>query len=160
MALKATTPAPDFTLPSTEGPDFTLSQTAAGKPLILYFYPKDFTRGCTKEACEFRDQFEFFRKQDIPVWGISRDSVETHHRFRQHHKLPFHLLADEQGTVASLYKATVPLLPLTLRVTYLLDKHHTIVGVYDNMFGAEKHIQQMIDTIRQGSHAADHALKL
>lgn len=150
MALKENTTAPDFTLPSTEGGDFTLSKQAKNKPLILYFYPKDFTRGCTKEACEFRDQFAFFRKQDIAVYGISRDSVATHHRFREEYKLPFHLLADEDGKVAKQYDATIPLLPVTIRVTYLLDKEHRVAASFEKLFGAEVHIQEMVNKIKEG----------
>lgn len=151
MPLQENTYAPDFTLPSTEGQDFSLSNSAKGQPLILYFYPKDFTRGCTRQACEFRDQFQFFRSQDIMVLGISRDSVETHHKFRAAHKLPFHLLADEDGKVASLYKASIPLIPVTRRITYLLDAEHCIVGSFEKMFGAEAHIQEMIDRIKSES---------
>lgn len=147
MPLKENVQAPDFTLPSTEGKDFSLSRTVANKPLILYFYPKDFTNVCTKEACEFRDQFAFFREQEILVYGISRDNIETHERFRAQYKLPFHLLADEAGDVAKLYKATIPLLPVTRRITYLLDRDHQVAGVYEQMFGYEEHIRQMIDKV-------------
>ena len=150
MALKENTPAPDFTLGSTSGKPFTLSKDAAGKPLIIYFYPKDFTSGCTKEACEFRDSFEFFKDTKIDVYGISRDSVETHHKFRKAHNLPFHLLADEDGRVADLYKASVPLINFTKRITYLLDKNHRIAGVYQNLFGAKKHIHEMIAKVKAG----------
>ena len=149
MPLKENTPAPDFTLPSTEGKNFTLSKDAAGKPLVLYFYPKDFSRVCTKEACEFRDQFAFFRHQQIQVYGISRDGIETHQRFRKQHELPFHLLADEAGEVAKLYKATIPLIPLTRRVTYLLDANHKIAAAFEKMFGFEEHIQQMIEQVNK-----------
>ncbi len=78
-----------------------------GKPCILYFYPRDFTPGCTREACGFRDQFAEFRGLDIDVTGISRDSVATHLKFKETHRLPFELLADEQGEVATLYKAAI-----------------------------------------------------
>lgn len=149
MPLPLNSSAPDFSLPSTTGSTFTLSQSAKGRPLVLYFYPKDFSRVCTKEACEFRDQFQFFRGQQIEIIGISRDNIETHHRFRKAFELPFHLLADEQGHVASLYKASVPLLPLTRRITYLLDAQHGIAGAFEKMFGYEAHIQQMIDKVQQ-----------
>ena len=149
MPLSEKSPAPNFTLPSTTGENLNLSDLK-GQPLILYFYPKDFTPGCTKEACEFRDQFAFFRNQQIQVWGISRDSIATHERFRQAYKLPFHLLADEQGEVAKLYKAIIPLIGVTRRVTYLLDRDHTIVGVFEKMFGHEEHIQQMVARVQEG----------
>lgn len=149
MPLKEQSPAPDFTLPSTEEKPFTLSKDAKGKPLILFFYPKDFTRVCTREACEFRDQFQFFRNQHIQVLGISRDTVETHQRFRKENKLPFHLLADEKGDVARLYKASIPLLSLSRRITYLLDENHRIAAAFEKMFGDEEHIQQMIEKVNK-----------
>lgn len=150
MALKEHTTAPDFTLDSTSGKPFSLHTSAAGKPLILYFYPKDFTSGCTKEACEFRDSFAFFRDTHIDVYGISRDSVETHHKFREAHNLPFDLLADEDGKVADLYDASIPLIKFTKRITYLLDKNHRIAGVYQNLFGSSKHIHEMIRQVKEG----------
>ena len=150
MALKENTQAPDFNLESTSGFPFTLSKQAAGKPLILYFYPKDFTPGCTKEACEFRDTFEFFRDLDIDIYGISRDSVETHQKFKTAHNLPFELLADENGKVADLYDASLPFINFTKRITYLLNKDHQIAGVYQNLFGSRKHIHEMINKVKEG----------
>ncbi len=149
MALKENAKAPDFELQSTSGNAFSLNKNASGKPLIIYFYPKDFTPGCTKEACEFRDSFEFFNDLDIDIYGISRDSVATHHEFRKTHQLPFHLLADEDGKVADLYGASVPLINFTKRITYLLDKNHRIAGVYQNLFGARKHIKEMIKKVKE-----------
>ncbi|MGK7390736.1 MAG: peroxiredoxin [Candidatus Cyclobacteriaceae bacterium M2_1C_046] len=148
MSLKINKKAPDFTLPSTEGKDFTLSKDAAGKPLILYFYPKDFTKVCTKEACEFRDQFETFKDLDIMIYGISTDDIETHQRFRKQHQLPFHLLADPKGEVSRLYKAKVPILNMSKRITYLIDKEHKIQAAYKEMFGFEGHIRNMVEELR------------
>ena len=150
MALPLHSIAPDFTLPSTAGEPFTLSKTAANKPLILYFYPKDFTPGCTKEACKFRDTFSFFRDVNIDVYGISRDTLSTHYEFKKAHQLPFELLADEDGQVADSYKATVPLIRFTKRITYLLDAQHRVSAVYTNLFGAKKHIHDMIEQVKAG----------
>jgi peroxiredoxin Q/BCP len=152
MPLKTGDQAPDFTLPSTRGSDFSLRIHATGKPLILYFYPKDFTSVCTKEACEFRDAFSFFRELDVAIIGISSDNVETHRRFKAVHALPFELLADEQGKVASLYKAIIPVLRVTRRVTYLLDQEQTVAAVYENLFAADKHVRTMIEKLKAGSH--------
>jgi thioredoxin-dependent peroxiredoxin len=149
MALKVHQQAPDFSLPSTDGSLFTLSESARGQGLILYFYPKDFTPGCTKEACEFRDQFELFRDLEIPVLGISMDSVVTHQKFRETHRLPFHLLADTEGEVCKLYDALIPIVKMPKRVTYLLDKNHKIAAVYSQLFGAEEHVRQMITQMQQ-----------
>ena len=150
MPLKVNDKAPDFTLPSTSGKNFTLNIDGHGKPLILYFYPKDFTPGCTAEACEFRDTFSFFKELNIEVIGISRDDVETHLKFRQSHNLPFELLADLKGDVAEKYKATLPLINFTRRITYLLNKEHKIIEVYENLFASTKHIHHMIEKVKKG----------
>ncbi|NJL15082.1 MAG: peroxiredoxin [Microscillaceae bacterium] len=144
MALQVGSKAPDFTLPATGGLSFTLSQEAAGQAVILYFYPKDFTPGCTAEACDFRDNIAQFSDLSIPVFGISRDSVLTHEKFKEKYQLPFALLADESGRVAKAYQALIPLIGLTKRITYLLDKNHQIAAVYESMFGAKQHIKAMI----------------
>lgn len=148
MALKKGDKAPSFSLESTSGGDFSLSADAAGKPLIVYFFPKDFTPGCTKEACEFRDTFSVFRELDIDVVGISRDDIKTHHEFRKAHKLPFHLLSDPKGEVAEMYKASIPLINFTRRITYLLDRSHHIVAVYENLFAAGNHIKEMVEAVK------------
>ena len=153
MALKPGSKAPDFTLASTSGRNFSFHRDHAGKPAILYFYPKDFTPVCTAEACEFRDTFDFFRDSDMDVFGISRDDVPTHQRFKEAHKLPFELLADVDGKVAAKYKATVPILKFTRRITYLLDKDHTIVAAYENLFASAKHVEEMVKRIRSGAVA-------
>ncbi len=143
MPLSLQQQAPDFALPSTAGTRFRLSETMKNKPCILYFYPKDFTPSCTKEACEFRDEFAQFRGLNIHVIGISRDSIETHLRFKETYKLPFELLSDEKGEVATLYKANILFLPLTRRITYMLDRNHRVAAVYEDMFAAHKHIAAM-----------------
>ncbi|MEL6538260.1 MAG: peroxiredoxin [Bacteroidota bacterium] len=144
MTLKKGEKAPDFTLPSSTGEKFTLSKDRAGQPVILYFYPKDFTRVCTEEACEFRDAFQDFRDLDVDVIGISRDTVETHQKFKEKHKLPFELLADVQGGVAKKYKASMPVFGMSRRITYLLDENHVVKAVIENMFSAKKHLQTML----------------
>ncbi|SFC00369.1 peroxiredoxin Q/BCP [Flexibacter flexilis DSM 6793] len=143
MPLSINEQAPDFSLPTSDGQIFSLS-AIKGKPCILYFYPKDFSRVCSAEACEFRDNFAELRGLDVAVYGISRDDVATHARFRKAHQLPFELLADTDGKVAEAYKALVPIIKLTRRITYLLDSEHKIVAVYENMFNARNHIQRML----------------
>lgn len=152
MAIKIGTTAPEIKLPSTSGNVFELSTDKKDKPLIVYFYPKDFTSGCTAEACEFRDMFAYFKGLDIEVIGISRDSVETHLKFKAAHKLPFELLADVDGKVAKSYDALIPILKLTKRVTYLLDKQHRVLGAFEDNFAATKHIDEMIKKIKNGSN--------
>ena len=149
MALKINDKAPDFTLPSTEGRSISLSKDCAGKAVILYFYPGDFTRVCTKEACEFRDVFPTINETGIMIYGISTDSLESHHRFRQQFRLPFHLLSDEKGAVSKLFKAKMPLLNISKRITYLLDENHRIKAVYQGIFEAQGHIHSMKEALRK-----------
>lgn len=144
MALKTGTKAPQIKLKSTAGKDFSLKDDMSGKACIIYFYPKNFTPGCTEEACSFRDAFSEFRGLDIPIFGISRDSLKSHLKFKKAHNLPFDLLSDSDGSVCRTYDALVPLLGIPKRVTYLLDKEHKITAAYQDLFGVRKHIEQMI----------------
>ena len=149
MALSLGAKAPDFILPSTSNKTITLSKDLAGKAVILYFYPKDFTGVCTAEACEFRDQFESFRELDVPVFGISRDDIATHEKFKKTHRLPFELLSDESGKVCKAYDALIPLIKMPKRVTYLLDQDHRIAGVFSDMFESKGHIESMLKKLRK-----------
>lgn len=148
MTLSLGTKAPDFKLSATSGLSLSLSENFLGKSLILYFYPKNFTPGCTAEACEFRDQFESFRKLEIPVLGISRDTISSHENFKRIHKLPFELLSDLDGKVCKSYDALIPLLKMPKRITYLLDQNHKIAGVFNDMFESKKHIESMLKKLR------------
>lgn len=148
MPLKEGKKAPDFTLPSTSGEDFTLSIDQKNEPCILYFYPKDFTSGCTSQACSFRDHFETFSGLNIDIYGISTDSIATHHKFIKEYNLPFELLSDEAGKVIRKYDARIGFIGVTRRVTYLLDKNHIIKSVYENMFGAKEHIKMMLKEVQ------------
>ncbi|MEM6844199.1 MAG: peroxiredoxin [Bacteroidota bacterium] len=151
MPLKVPQSVPDFSLPSTSGSTFKLSRDLANQPGIIYFYPKDFTPGCTQEACSFRDSFSVFRDLNITVVGISRDSIESHQKFKKQHRLPFELLSDRDGSVAKKYGALVPFLKVVRRITYLIDANHKIAAVYEDMFGAEKHIKQMIAAVERSA---------
>ncbi|WPR76607.1 peroxiredoxin [Algoriphagus sp. NG3] len=149
MALKTGSTAPEFRLKSTGGKTINSSVDLKGKAFILYFYPKDFTKGCTAEACEFRDQFEAFRDLDIPVLGISKDDIETHERFKKEHKLPFDLLSDPSGEVCKSYDALIPLIKMPKRVTYLIDKDHKIAAVFSDMFESKGHIEAMLKKLQK-----------
>lgn len=95
-------PAPDFELPATGGKSFRLSR-AKGSPLVLYFYPKDNTPGCTTEGQQFRDLYPEFQKLGCPIYGASRDSMKSHESFKAKMRFPFELLSDAEETVCKLY---------------------------------------------------------
>lgn len=152
MALKNGTKAPEINLESTSGERFVLSKTMKGQACIIYFYSKDFTPGCTREACAFRDEFSAFRNLEVPVFGISRDPVSTHQRFKKQHGLPFELLSDRTGATCKKYQALVPVIGLPKRITYLIDRQGKIAASYQDMFGAADHIDQMIKVLKNPNH--------
>lgn len=102
MTVEVGTTAPDFTLPASNGDSVSLADYR-GKYVVLYFYPKDMTPGCTTQACDFRDQYEKFSELDAVILGVSPDSVDRHNKFIEKHELPFLLLADEDHQVAETY---------------------------------------------------------
>jgi peroxiredoxin Q/BCP len=114
--------APDFTLPSQSGEMVSLKDFLGEKVVILYFYPKDDTPGCTKEACAFRDEHEEFGKLDAEVIGVSSDSVESHRRFAEKHDLSFTLLSDGGGKVRRMYGVPNTFGVFPGRVTYVIDE--------------------------------------
>ena len=118
--LKPGTRAPEFTLPDEDGRKTTLSDLLASGPLILYFYPADFTPGCTKEACDIRDLHGQLSGVGLQVVGVSPQDAESHRRFRERHQLPFKLLCDEDKEVIRRYDADGPLGIGVRRVTYLI----------------------------------------
>jgi len=143
MPLKKDQKAPAFSLPSTSGDQFVLADHT-GEPVVLFFYPKNFTTVCTKEVCEFRNAFADFRDLKVKVFGISQDTIASHLKFKKENALPFELLSDAKGKIAKLYKATIPVIGMNRRVTYLLGEDHKIKGVFEDMFSAGKHVEAML----------------
>ena len=139
--------APDFTLPS-QSKEMVRLNDFLGKPVVLFFYPKDNTPGCTKEVCAFRDDFEEFGKLDADVIGISSDSVESHRAFAEKHDLPFALLSDEGGKVRKLYGAPNTLGLFPGRVTYVLDEHGVVRHIFSSQLGVERHVQEAVNALR------------
>ena len=127
--------APDFTLQADDEREVSLSDFQ-GKRLVLYFYPKDGTPGCTREATEFRDLMKEFEKEDIVILGVSKDSVKSHQNFKQKHDLPFILLSDPEGKVLDLYgvwkeKSLYGRTFMgTERTTFLIDEKRIITKIY------------------------------
>lgn len=122
--------APEFSLPGSDGAVHTLS-AYRGRKVVLYFYPKDGTPGCTKEACSIRDNFSAIKEQGIAVFGISFDSPESHRDFQAKHALPFTLLSDRERSVAKAYGAGGFLFPK--RKTFLIDENGVIVKIYEHV---------------------------
>lgn len=123
--LKAGDMAPDFTAPLTDGSAFTLSKSLDKAPIVLYFYPKDFTPGCTKEACALRDAFPRFQDYKAMILGVSYDSVQKHKEFTEKHKLPFPLASDSDKKVAKAFG--VDGLLFAQRATFIVGKDQTIL---------------------------------
>ncbi len=140
--LHEKTPAPDFSLPDQDGKMHHLHDYA-GSWLVLYFYPKDDTPGCTKEACSFRDNFMEYTKKGIAVLGISKDSVKSHKKFEEKYELPFTLLSDPEKTTIQAYeswgekKFMGRLFSGILRMTFLIDPKGVIQKVYENVKPSE-----------------------
>lgn len=145
MSLKEGDRAPDFTLPDGEGNEITLSQFR-GQTVVLYFYPRDNTPGCTKEACGFRDRYDEFQQHDIAVLGISTDDAKAHQKFTKKHSLPFPLLCDTDAQVATAYEA------------YGLKKFmgREFMGGFRKTFiiDAEGNIQKIYPKVKPEPHAA------
>ncbi len=146
--------APDFTLPSSTGENISLKQYKGKKTVILYFYPKDETPGCTKEACEFRDHSAEFEQHNVVILGVSTDPIESHIKFRDKHHLPFPLLTDEDAAVAKLFgvykmKNLYGKKYLGIeRTTFIIDKTGRIAQIYPKV-KVEGHIQDLIEFVRE-----------
>ncbi|MGZ3582091.1 MAG: peroxiredoxin, partial [Ktedonobacterales bacterium] len=114
--------APDFALPTQGGTLVRLSDFLGKQAVVLYFYPKDNTRGCTAEACAFRDSYEVFKDAGAEVIGVSSDSEESHQQFATQHRLPFVLLSDRDGELRKRYGVPTTFGLVPGRVTYIIDK--------------------------------------
>lgn len=115
-------------------------------PLVIYFYPKDFTGVCTKEACQFRDIYDVLRKDfGAELIGVSRDSEESHERFKAEHRLPFRLIADRAGTLSKAFgvERLWGLIPFVKRVTFVADKAGVIRGVFHHELDAARHVRDV-----------------
>ncbi len=129
-------PAPDFALPGDDGRMVKLSDYKGKQPVVLYFYPKDESPGCTKEACTFRDNLADFKKAGIEVLGVSVDSVEAHQKFKQKENLNFPLLSDEKKDVTKQY-GVLGASGVANRVTFVIDKTGTVRKIYHDVAPAE-----------------------
>ena len=142
MPISSGIPAPDFELLDDTNTQRKLSDYQ-GKNVVLYFYPADDTPGCTKEACNFRDDYSAYEKADVVILGVSPDDATSHARFRRKFQLPFPLLADEGHKVCELYgvwgtkKAFGKEYEGVIRTTFLIDENGNIVNVFENVRPSE-----------------------
>jgi peroxiredoxin Q/BCP len=147
-------PAPDFSLPSTTGEPISLKQYKGKKTVVLYFYPKDETPGCTKEACSFRDLREDFEKAGAVILGVSNDPLDAHQKFREKHKLPFDLLADEDALVSKAYgvykqKNLYGKKYLGIeRTTFIIDRTGRIAQIYPKV-KVDGHVPDVLEFLRE-----------
>ncbi|MBY8878105.1 peroxiredoxin [Actinacidiphila acidipaludis] len=148
MSLQVGETAPDFTLPDQSGAPVTLSEKLADRVVVLYFYPKDNTRGCTAEACSFRDNYECFSDAGAEVIGISSDSVESHEKFAGRHELPFILLSDKDRAVRKQYGATT-LGVVPGRITFVIDRDGVIRHTFSSMANIGPHVEEALRVVRE-----------
>ncbi len=141
--LEPGTAAPDVSAPNQDGKLVKLSDFK-GSPVLLFFYPKDDTPGCTKEACALRDAYTKYQKQGIVILGVSKQDPASHKAFIEKHKLPFDLLADEDGSVAKAFDVKrVPLFGWFKRQSVLLDADHKVVKFFDDV-DPNKHAEEVL----------------
>ena len=154
MTISAGTIAPDFTLPDENGVELTLS-AFRGQKVILYFYPRDDTPGCTAEACHVRDDYAAYEKLGEKILGVSPNSVKSHGKFKSKYQLPFTLLADEEHKVCELYgvwgrkKFMGKEFDGVFRTTFLIDRDGLIEKVFKNV-KPEPHSQELLDELAKG----------
>ena len=138
-------PAPEFSVTAHDGMKLTMSELK-GKPVVVYFYPKDETPGCTKEACAFRDAFDALSKQGVVLIGVSSDTDESHRAFAEHHKLPFHLVSDGDGKLAKKFGVGTTL-GFTQRQSFVIGADGNMKKIYRSVDVAV-HAQQIQDDLK------------
>lgn len=150
MALQINDTCPSFKLPNQFGEIIDSAQLIGTKILVVYFYPKDDTPGCTKEACSFRDAYEEFKDLGCEVVGISSDSVADHKKFAEKHRLSFNLLADTAKEVRKTFGVPGNLFGLIPgRVTYIIDLNGKVRGIYNSQTNPLGHIEQALELVKK-----------
>lgn len=141
--------APDFTLLSQTGEEVNLRKVLESSEVVLYFYPKDNTPGCTTEAKAFRDSYEVFREMGAEVMGVSSDSVDSHNGFAERCQLPFRILSDAGGKVRKLYGVPSSLGLFPGRVTYIIDRGGAVRHVFSSQTSPGKHVEEAMKVLRE-----------
>ena len=139
---------PDFELPDQNGNRFTFNDHLGKGKIVLYFYPKDETPGCTKETCEFRDNYQAFTDAGAEVIGISADSVQSHKNFSEKYNLPFNLLSDSENKVRKLFGVAKTLGIIPGRVTFVIDENGVVLYIFNSQFRFNEHIKKTLKIIR------------
>ncbi len=142
-------PAPDVSFQQTDGSTVSLKSLFGERALVLFFYPKDNTSGCTAEACSFRDSYEDFKSAGADVIGVSADGASSHEDFKGRYKLPFTLLTDVKGEAAKQFgvKKTLGLLPG--RVTFVIDRQGNVVHRFESQLKATKHVDEALEVVKR-----------
>ncbi len=148
MSVKIGDTAPDFTLSSQSEDMVSLHDLLGRKAVVLFFYPKDGTPGCTMESCAFRDSYEDFKDAGAEVVGISSDGVASHQEFAGRHNLPFLLLSDEGGKIRSLYGVSATLGVFPGRVTYLVGKDGVVRNIFSSQLDIQRHVDESLKILR------------
>jgi peroxiredoxin Q/BCP len=149
MAIAVGDKCPEFTLKDQNNSDFDIKSVLGKKIIVLYFYPKDGTPGCTAEACSFRDSYEDFKDLGCEVIGISSDTAKRHAEFAEKNRLSFTLLADTKKAVRKLFDVPTNLFGLIPgRVTYIIDKKGIVRHIYNSLTNAAGHIEESINTVK------------
>jgi len=140
---------PAFTLKDQNGNAFDISSVAGVKNLVIYFYPKDDSPDCTKEACYFRDLFEVFNEADALIIGISSQSVESHKKFAEKYRLTYTLLSDEGNKIRNLFGVPTSFFGLLPgRVTYIVDKEGKVLYIFDSQINATQHVDEALRILK------------
>jgi peroxiredoxin Q/BCP len=146
--IKVGDKAPNFVLPSQTGDMISIKDFIGKKHIVLFFYPKDNSPVCTAEACQFRDNYEEFRKIGAEVIGISSDPIYSHKRFSSTNRLPFILVSDEGEKVRKLYSVPKTFGLIPGRVTYVIDKRGIVRHIFSSQFSAQKHVEEALGALK------------
>jgi peroxiredoxin Q/BCP len=148
IKVKAGDPAPDFEGPTSDGSRLGLKDFVGKKNVILYFYPKDDTPGCTKEACSFRDNLQPIRDMGAEIIGVSLDSIQSHSKFASKYGLSFPLISDKEMRIANAYGVLKDTGTSTSRVTFIIDKSGKIAKVFPKV-DVTKHTEEVVSALKE-----------
>ena len=141
--------APNFSLADQSGKTVSLKELLGEKWVVLYFYPKDDTPGCTAESCAFRDSYDVFKEAGAEVIGVSGDSTQSHQQFAQKYNLPFTLLSDKNNQLRKVYGVPTTLFILPGRVTYVINPEGIVKHIFNSQLDFKAHVDEALNAIKQ-----------